>query len=173
MEKLASDDTDQVTRVTGRRRIARVRCPSYRWRWCPSRHRRRTRRRAGGSRSRCQTRKIGCGAEGYRLTDQMLETRPRKSSPARLHIVLQWRSPVVKVQAILDRNRLSPGFPSIESPRTRVAIWSQCSKMVIRCHTLSIAVSILKNTAFGLMTNPANPISRAASCKFCSNIPKD
>ena len=32
------------------------------------------------------------------------------------------------------------------------AIWSQCSKMVIRCHTLSIAVPILKNIAFGLMT---------------------
>ena len=34
-------------------------------------------------------------------------------------------------------------------------IRSQCSKMVIRCHTLSIAVPVLKNIAFGLMTETA------------------
>ena len=68
-------------------------------------------------------------------------------------------------QAILGRNRPSPEFPSLESPPKGVAIWSQCSKMAIRCHTLSIAVPVLKNFAFGLMTNLANPVSQPGPCK--------
>ena len=79
-----------------------------------------------------------------------------------MQIALQWRSPVVKAQAILGRNCLSPELPSIASPPKCVAIWSQRSKTAIRRHTLSIAAPILKNIAFDLMINPANPVSQAA-----------
>lgn len=58
-------------------------------------------------------------------------------------------------QAILGRNLLSPEFPCIEWPPKGAAISSQCSKMVIRCHTQSIAVPILKSIVFGLMTKTA------------------
>lgn len=71
----------------------------------------------------------------------------------------------MKAQAILGRNRLSPEFPSIESPPIGIAIWSQCSKMVICCHTVPIAVPVLKNSTFGLMTNLANSVSQAGPCK--------
>ena len=64
----------------------------------------------------------------------------------------------------LLRQRSFPAFPASglhrpnerlsASPQSSASDWSRRSKMVVGCHTLPIAVPVLKKSAFGLMTDP-------------------